>query len=136
MEEHQKQEQAASPAHDLDAPPITSPSSPTTGGSSHSLSPQRHDDLADACRAGCLDPNVADERQRSEVVVSVTVPDKWSQEEMLKDWLDFASFDATLAPKGFDLARTALVAEQVKEAMGSSSRQAYLEMQFSTAGCT
>ncbi|KAL9675896.1 hypothetical protein QQ045_004104 [Rhodiola kirilowii] len=83
-------------------------------------------------------------RHRSEVAGKVVVPDKWSQEEMLKDWLDFASFDALLAPKGFDLARAALVAERrqannkeaaAAAAMESNNNKAYLGMHYSATRC-
>ncbi|GKU93829.1 hypothetical protein SLEP1_g7392 [Rubroshorea leprosula] len=50
-------------------------------------------------------------RHREEVAGRVPVPDKWGNEELLKDWMDHSSFDALLAPKGLELARQALMAE-------------------------
>uniref|UniRef100_A0A7N0U725 Uncharacterized protein n=1 Tax=Kalanchoe fedtschenkoi TaxID=63787 RepID=A0A7N0U725_KALFE len=107
------------------------------------LSCQRN--LANAWRGGCLDLDIAGDgsgrerlkRHRNEVAGRVVVPDKWSQEEMLKEWLDFASFDALLAPKGFDLARAALVAERRKQAKEAVERdcKGYLGMQFSATRC-
>ncbi|GLT63872.1 hypothetical protein SLA2020_364040 [Shorea laevis] len=50
-------------------------------------------------------------RHREEVAGRVPIPDKWGKEELLKDWIDYSSFDALLAPKGLELAREALMAE-------------------------
>ncbi|GLT48721.1 hypothetical protein SLA2020_223290 [Shorea laevis] len=50
-------------------------------------------------------------RHREEVAGRVPVPDKWGNEELLKDWMDHSSFDVLLAPKGLELARQALMAE-------------------------
>ncbi|KAL2239327.1 UNVERIFIED_CONTAM: Protein BIC1 [Sesamum indicum] len=42
---------------------------------------------------------------------TIVVPERWGQEDLLKDWIDCSSFDALLAPKGVGLARENLVAE-------------------------
>ncbi|KAL0460055.1 UNVERIFIED_CONTAM: protein BIC1 [Sesamum latifolium] len=42
---------------------------------------------------------------------TVVVPERWGQEDLLKDWTDCSTFDALLAPKGVGLARANLVAE-------------------------
>ncbi|KAK4857374.1 hypothetical protein QYF36_027319 [Acer negundo] len=49
-------------------------------------------------------------RHREEVAGHVLIPDKWGQEEMLKDWIDCSSFEALLAPNKIASARKALVA--------------------------
>ncbi|GAA0145564.1 hypothetical protein LIER_05734 [Lithospermum erythrorhizon] len=41
----------------------------------------------------------------------VFIPERWNQEELLMDWIDYSSFDSLLAPKGIDSARKALIAE-------------------------
>lgn len=62
-------------------------------------------------------------RHQKEVLAAgkVKIPDKWSQEEMLKDWIDSSSFDALLAPTGLSSAREALVAEGRRRRAGSTS---------------
>ncbi|KAK9279317.1 hypothetical protein L1049_013005 [Liquidambar formosana] len=50
-------------------------------------------------------------RHRSEVAGRVLIPDNWSQEELLTDWIDYSSFDALLVPSGIASAREALAAE-------------------------
>ncbi|KAI3450711.1 hypothetical protein Pfo_007376 [Paulownia fortunei] len=41
----------------------------------------------------------------------IVIPEAWGQEDLLKDWIDYSTFDALLAPKEVGLAREALVAE-------------------------
>ncbi|KAK6926579.1 hypothetical protein RJ641_008298 [Dillenia turbinata] len=50
-------------------------------------------------------------RHQREVAGRVMIPDEWGQEELLKDWVDYSSFDALLVPSGIGSAREALVAE-------------------------
>ncbi|KAA8544242.1 hypothetical protein F0562_022254 [Nyssa sinensis] len=50
-------------------------------------------------------------RHWREVAGRVLIPDKWGHEEILKDWIDYAPFDALLAPSGVMSAREALVEE-------------------------
>lgn len=50
-------------------------------------------------------------RHRDEVAGRVSIPDRWGQENFLKDWIDYSTFDALLAPKGVSSAREALIAE-------------------------
>ncbi|XVF46912.1 hypothetical protein PTKIN_Ptkin03bG0066300 [Pterospermum kingtungense] len=50
-------------------------------------------------------------RHREEVAGRVLIPDRWDKEELLKDWIDYSSFDSLLAPKGLASARRALMAE-------------------------
>ncbi|PON41393.1 hypothetical protein PanWU01x14_289870 [Parasponia andersonii] len=50
-------------------------------------------------------------RHREEVAGHVLVPDKWGKEELMKDWIDYASFDKLLVPNGIRTAREALVVE-------------------------
>ncbi|KAE8688727.1 hypothetical protein F3Y22_tig00110956pilonHSYRG00079 [Hibiscus syriacus] len=48
-------------------------------------------------------------RHREEVAGRVSIPDKWGKEDLLKDWMDFSSFDSLLAPTGLASARKALM---------------------------
>ncbi|KAL2323085.1 hypothetical protein Fmac_027464 [Flemingia macrophylla] len=48
-------------------------------------------------------------RHRIEVAGRVWIPEIWGQEELLKDWIDCAVFDAPLAPSRILMARAALV---------------------------
>ncbi|KAH7671378.1 hypothetical protein IHE45_10G089900 [Dioscorea alata] len=50
-------------------------------------------------------------RHRVEMAGRVWIPEIWGQENFLKDWIDCASFDTCLVPKGLVLAREALVQE-------------------------
>ncbi|KDP33126.1 hypothetical protein JCGZ_13573 [Jatropha curcas] len=50
-------------------------------------------------------------RHREEVAGQVSIPETWSQENFLKDWVDYSSFDNLLAPNGIASARQALMAE-------------------------
>ncbi|OMO49519.1 hypothetical protein CCACVL1_30959 [Corchorus capsularis] len=50
-------------------------------------------------------------RHREEVAGRVLIPDKWGKEELLKDWIDYSSFDKLLAPSGLALARQALMGD-------------------------
>ncbi|OMO89166.1 hypothetical protein COLO4_19881 [Corchorus olitorius] len=50
-------------------------------------------------------------RHREEVAGRVLIPDKWGKEELLKDWIDYSSFDKLLAPTGLALARQALMGD-------------------------
>lgn len=50
-------------------------------------------------------------RHRGEVAGRVWIPDIWGQEELLKDWIDCAAFDAPLIPSRISTAREALVQE-------------------------
>ncbi|XP_015577630.1 protein BIC2 [Ricinus communis] len=61
-------------------------------------------------------------RHREEVAGEVRIPDKWSQESLLRDWMDYSSFDKLLAPKGLSLAREALIAEAHRGGSSSSQR--------------
>ncbi|KAL5583242.1 hypothetical protein UlMin_015684 [Ulmus minor] len=47
-------------------------------------------------------------RHREEVAGCVTIPDSWGKEELLKDWMDYSSFDTLLIPNGIRSAREAL----------------------------
>lgn len=68
-------------------------------------------------RGHCSDGNDKDsgrerlKRHREEVAGRVLVPDKWGKEELLKDWMDYSSFDSLLAPTGLASARKALMTE-------------------------
>ncbi|GMI92255.1 hypothetical protein HRI_002894800 [Hibiscus trionum] len=68
-------------------------------------------------RAHCSDVNEKDsgreslKRHREEVAGRVSIPDKWGKEELLRDWMDYSSFDSLLAPTGLASARKALMAE-------------------------
>ncbi|EXB38438.1 hypothetical protein L484_022338 [Morus notabilis] len=61
-------------------------------------------------------------RHREEVAGRVVVPDRWGKEELMKDWIDYSSFDKVLVPSGVRSAREALVMEAPRrQATGSSS---------------
>ncbi|KAK8641354.1 hypothetical protein V6N13_010765 [Hibiscus sabdariffa] len=72
---------------------------------------------ASAPRGHCSDGNEKDsgreriKRHREEVAGRVSIPDKWGKEELLRDWMDYSSFDSLLAPTGLTSARKALMAE-------------------------
>lgn len=57
-------------------------------------------------------------RHRIEVGGQVWIPDKWGQEELLNEWIDCPSFDASLAPGGLLSARKALENEGSKSTPG------------------
>lgn len=48
-------------------------------------------------------------RHRGEVAGKVWIPERWGQEDMLKDWIDCAAFDAPLVPSRIITARASLV---------------------------
>ncbi|KAL2345225.1 hypothetical protein Fmac_006510 [Flemingia macrophylla] len=50
-------------------------------------------------------------RHRVEVAGRVWIPDIWGQEDLLKDWIDCAAFDAPLVSSTISSAREALVQE-------------------------
>ncbi|XP_022745003.1 protein BIC1-like [Durio zibethinus] len=50
-------------------------------------------------------------RHRIEVAGRVWIPEVWSQEELLMDWIDCSVFEASLVPNGILSARAALVDE-------------------------
>ena len=50
-------------------------------------------------------------RHRIEVAGKVWIPEIWGQEELLKDWIDCSTFDASLVASGIMSARAALVEE-------------------------
>ncbi|RDX86262.1 Protein BIC1 [Mucuna pruriens] len=50
-------------------------------------------------------------RHRVEVAGRVWIPDIWGQEDLLKDWIDCAAFDAPLVSSRISTARDALVEE-------------------------
>ncbi|GMN60223.1 hypothetical protein TIFTF001_029330 [Ficus carica] len=58
-------------------------------------------------------------RHREEVADRVVVPDRWGKEELMKDWIDYSSFDKLLAPNGIRSAREALVMEARRRQAGS-----------------
>ena len=58
-------------------------------------------------------------RHREEVAGRVVVPDRWGKEELMKDWVDYSSFDKLLAPNGIRSAREALVMEARRRQAGS-----------------
>ncbi|KAL4611705.1 hypothetical protein ACB092_08G144700 [Castanea dentata] len=58
-------------------------------------------------------------RHREEVAGRVLIPDTWGQEGLLKDWIDYSSFDNLLAPKGLMSARESLISQGGR---GSSQR--------------
>ena len=54
-------------------------------------------------------------RHREEVAGRVAIPDKWGKEQMMKDWIDFTTFDALFAPHRLIVtARDALIADARK----------------------
>lgn len=58
-------------------------------------------------------------RHSEEVAGRVVVPDRWGKEELMKDWIDYSSFDKLLAPNGIRSAREALVMEAPDRQAGS-----------------
>lgn len=50
-------------------------------------------------------------RHREEVAGRVLVPEKWGKEELMKDWIDYSSFDKLLVPNGIRSAREALMVD-------------------------
>ncbi|KAL2511091.1 hypothetical protein Adt_16691 [Abeliophyllum distichum] len=50
-------------------------------------------------------------RHWNEVAGKILIPERWGREGFLKEWVDYSSFDAVLAPNGVVSAREALVAE-------------------------
>nr|POE83778.1 protein bic1 [Quercus suber] len=58
-------------------------------------------------------------RHREEVAGRVLIPDTWGQEGLLKDWIDYSSFDNLLAPNGIMSARESLISQGGR---GSSQR--------------
>lgn len=50
-------------------------------------------------------------RHWTEVAGRVLVPEKWGEEGLLREWMDYSSFDALLAPKGLLSAREALISQ-------------------------
>ncbi|KAI4322422.1 hypothetical protein L6164_022118 [Bauhinia variegata] len=54
-------------------------------------------------------------RHRDEVAGRVAIPDKWGQEQLLKDWIDCTTFDALFAPHRLIVsARDALIEDARK----------------------
>ncbi|KAI4334234.1 hypothetical protein L6164_018950 [Bauhinia variegata] len=56
-------------------------------------------------------------RHRDEVAGRVAIPDKWGQEQLHKDWIDYATFDALFSPHSHRLivsARDALIEDARK----------------------
>ncbi|XP_028773200.1 protein BIC2-like [Neltuma alba] len=54
-------------------------------------------------------------RHRDEVAGKVKIPDKWGQEQMMKDWIEFSTFDALLGSHRMIIAaRDALIADARK----------------------
>ncbi|XP_044506694.1 protein BIC2-like [Mangifera indica] len=61
-------------------------------------------------------------RHREEVAAgSVLIPDKWGQEELLKDWIDCSAFEGVLVPNKIASARKALVADHGRGASSAST---------------
>lgn len=60
-------------------------------------------------------------RHRVDVAGRVWIPDRWGQEDLLKDWIDCSAFDASLVPNGIMSARQAL-AEEGRRANSSGLR--------------
>ncbi|KAJ4724818.1 Protein BIC1 [Melia azedarach] len=60
-------------------------------------------------------------RHREEVAGSVSIPDKWGQEELLKDWIDCSAFEALSVPHKIASARKALAADHGSRARTTSS---------------
>ncbi|KAM7273439.1 hypothetical protein ACFE04_028103 [Oxalis oulophora] len=53
-------------------------------------------------------------RHREEVAAgNVLIPDTWGKEGLLKDWVDYSSFDVLLNPSGLSSARKALVPQSI-----------------------
>nr|GMD17861.1 protein BIC1-like [Ipomoea batatas] len=50
-------------------------------------------------------------RHWTEVAGRVLVPEKWGQEGLLREWMDYSSFDALMAPKGLLSARQDLISQ-------------------------
>ncbi|GAA0140942.1 hypothetical protein LIER_02197 [Lithospermum erythrorhizon] len=61
----------------------------------------------------------------------VFIPERWNQEGLLMDWIDYSSFDSLLAPKGIDSARKALIA-QAQATKISSTREKLSQPKRST----
>ncbi|XP_054814117.1 protein BIC2-like [Prosopis cineraria] len=54
-------------------------------------------------------------RHRDDVAGKVKIPDKWGQEQMMKDWIEFSTFDALLGSHRMIIAaRDALIADARK----------------------
>lgn len=54
-------------------------------------------------------------RHRDEVAGNMRIPDKWGQEQMMKEWIEFSSFDALLGSHHMIIAaRDALIADARK----------------------
>lgn len=60
-------------------------------------------------------------RHRVEVAGRVWIPDMWGQEDLLKEWIDCAAFDASLVRTSILMARDAL-AQQGRRAPPNSMR--------------
>ncbi|OWM73655.1 protein BIC1 [Punica granatum] len=61
-------------------------------------------------------------RHRTEVAGRVMIPDTWGQENFLRDWIEYSTFDALLEPKGISSAREALMAEGQQRAASQRLR--------------
>lgn len=66
-------------------------------------------------------------RHWNEVGGQVLIPEKWGKEDLLKEWIEYPSFDALLAPSGIGLAREALVAEGRRAGGGGRSQRMRIE---------
>ncbi|KAL1345589.1 hypothetical protein HN51_019324 [Arachis hypogaea] len=61
-------------------------------------------------------------RHREEVKGRVKIPEDWGQEKMMKEWIDYTTFDALFAPHTMIVtARDALIADARKTTSSSSS---------------
>lgn len=80
----------------------------------HDLYPSHKESLPGVDEYESLEEDSGRERikgHQKEAAGKVKIPEKWGQEELMKDWIDHSSFDASLAPKGILSARAALAAE-------------------------
>ncbi|CAF1855119.1 hypothetical protein YC2023_052900 [Brassica napus] len=58
-------------------------------------------------------------QHRREMAGRVWIPERWGQEDLLKDWIDCSKFDTCLVPNGISSARSALVEEARRAASAS-----------------
>ncbi|CAL0309961.1 unnamed protein product [Lupinus luteus] len=105
------------------------PSHPLDLNNNNNIMEQQHRDNRDVTQNSCASKTklnnkeesvvVAEDsgrerlkRHRVEVAGSVWIPERWGQEELLKDWIDCTTaFDAPLVPTRITIAREALVEE-------------------------
>ncbi|KAJ9188676.1 hypothetical protein P3X46_000047 [Hevea brasiliensis] len=89
---------------ELQAQTFSQPSSSSSLSFSSATSPTQHEKEKKSGRERL-------KRHREEVAGQVKIPDTWSQENFLMEWIDYSSFDKLLAPNGIASAREALMAD-------------------------